>query len=125
MDLYIDPALQAVIPPPTNQERAQLEANLLADGSAATRWSSGRVSPRPGSAPRARQGPRSHVRPPLSRPVSEASSGCVGSVTMESRVHGRCSTATPATPFVAPMALTSPSSRRLRGCRLGSRRRSG
>jgi hypothetical protein len=32
MDLYIDPELQAVIPPPTDQERAQLEANLLADG---------------------------------------------------------------------------------------------
>jgi hypothetical protein len=32
MDLHIDPELQAVIPPPTDQERAQLEANLLADG---------------------------------------------------------------------------------------------
>jgi hypothetical protein len=32
MDLYIDPELQAVIQPPTDQERAQLEANLLAEG---------------------------------------------------------------------------------------------
>jgi hypothetical protein len=32
MDLYIDPELQAVIPPPTAEEYAQLEANLLADG---------------------------------------------------------------------------------------------
>jgi hypothetical protein len=31
MDLYIDPALQAVIPPPTDQEHAQLEASLLAE----------------------------------------------------------------------------------------------
>jgi hypothetical protein len=32
MDLRIDPELQAIIPPPTAEEHAQLEANLRADG---------------------------------------------------------------------------------------------
>jgi hypothetical protein len=32
MDLYIGPELQAIIPPPTAEEHAQLEANLLAEG---------------------------------------------------------------------------------------------
>jgi hypothetical protein len=124
MDLYIDPELQAVIPPPTDQESAQLEANLLADGcrDPLVVWA---------GEPPAQVCPSCPPGTPYSRATAliEAREGTVvwmcGFCDHGEQRLGRCSTATSATTSVAPMTFPSPSSRRRRGCGPARMPRSG